>query len=273
MIGSPSVVVQSSATGVYAIHFTNALGRQDIAPLTVDVSKLTGGTATVAETTKGTATKDEVQTLTVTASGGTFTLTYGGQTTDALPYDATALAIQQALQGLPVIRDLGALPVTATTHTQLVFGVDLVATPQAKLGLTAATPAGTGIDPDLIVTAPLVTKPVVPLDLTDTAGSTSVLVNGRRLDLSVTAASNQVQVQATDLASIEFLIFGYSPMTFNMDVVQGVTHTAVTVQVPATTFQDLCVVRQSVWPHLAEPERRRGSRSGRRGAIAPISST
>lgn len=46
-----------------------------------------------------------VQTVTVNGgpTGGTFTLTYAGQTTAALPYNATAAAVQAALQALPNI--------------------------------------------------------------------------------------------------------------------------------------------------------------------------
>jgi hypothetical protein len=44
---------------------------------------------------------DEVQTLTITgATGGTFTLTYKGQTTAPLAYNASAATIQAALRGL-----------------------------------------------------------------------------------------------------------------------------------------------------------------------------
>lgn len=47
----------------------------------------------------------EVQTISVTGSptGGTFTLTYGGQTTAAIPYNASLAAVQAALQALPNI--------------------------------------------------------------------------------------------------------------------------------------------------------------------------
>jgi len=48
------------------------------------------------------ATTDEIQQLTITGSptGGTFTLTYSGQTTAAIAYNATAEAVQAALEGL-----------------------------------------------------------------------------------------------------------------------------------------------------------------------------
>lgn len=49
--------------------------------------------------------QNEKQTLTVTGSptGGTFTVTYGGQTTAALDYDATADAVETALEALSTI--------------------------------------------------------------------------------------------------------------------------------------------------------------------------
>lgn len=47
---------------------------------------------------------NEVQTVTLTdATGGTFTLTYAGQTTSALNYNAAASTIQTALRGLSTI--------------------------------------------------------------------------------------------------------------------------------------------------------------------------
>ncbi|MFI2620383.1 hypothetical protein [Streptomyces sp. NPDC018584] len=48
------------------------------------------------------AVTNEVQTLTVTGAptGGTFTITWSGQTTTALPYNATAAQVQTALEAL-----------------------------------------------------------------------------------------------------------------------------------------------------------------------------
>lgn len=45
----------------------------------------------------------EVQTITVDATGGTFTVTYSGQTTAALAFDITAANLQAALEGLSTI--------------------------------------------------------------------------------------------------------------------------------------------------------------------------
>lgn len=49
---------------------------------------------------------NDLQTLTITggtATGGTFTLTFGAQTTSAIPYNATASQVQTALQALSSI--------------------------------------------------------------------------------------------------------------------------------------------------------------------------
>jgi hypothetical protein len=48
------------------------------------------------------AVSNEIQTLTVTGgpTGGTFTITFAGQTTAAIPYNATAAQVQTALEGL-----------------------------------------------------------------------------------------------------------------------------------------------------------------------------
>lgn len=76
---------------------------------------------------------NEVQTLTITGtpSGGTFTITYDGQTTSAIAYNAAAAAVQSALEALSniAVGDVtcggGALPGTPVTIT---FGGSLAGT-------------------------------------------------------------------------------------------------------------------------------------------------
>ncbi|MFD3336056.1 hypothetical protein ACFWV1_25930 [Streptomyces sp. NPDC058700] len=68
---------------------------------------------------------DEVQTITITGSptGGTFTLTFSGQTTAPIAYNATASAVESALEGLSninpgdVVAGGGPLPGTPVTVT------------------------------------------------------------------------------------------------------------------------------------------------------------
>ena len=90
--------------------------------------------------------QNEVQTIAITGSptGGTFTLTYSGQTTSAIAYNASDSDIQSALEALSNIEvgDVtcagGALPATAVTVT---FNGSLANT---NVGAITATPSLTG---------------------------------------------------------------------------------------------------------------------------------
>jgi hypothetical protein len=98
---------------------------------------------------------DEVQTITVTGSptGGTFTLTFSGQTTAAIAYNATASAVQTALEGLSninpgdVVCAGGPLPGTPVTVT---FGGQYDGQNVAQMTATASLTGGTS--PDVTVT-------------------------------------------------------------------------------------------------------------------------
>lgn len=86
------------------------------------------------------------QTLTITGAptGGSFTLTFKGATTNPIAYNATAAAVQTALEALPTIgvgnmvATVGPLPGAAVTLT---FAGALAAAPQP---LITATPGFTG---------------------------------------------------------------------------------------------------------------------------------
>lgn len=97
------VVVTGSAGGPYTVTFAGPLAGTNVAQMTA-TSSLTGGSPSiaVATTTAGGSGVDEVQTVTISGgpTGGTFTLTFNGQTTAAIPYNATALQVQAALQAL-----------------------------------------------------------------------------------------------------------------------------------------------------------------------------
>lgn len=61
------------------------------------------GLEVILSTTAVTAAINEVQTLTIDATGGTYTLTYSGQTTAPIAFDADASAVETALRGLSSI--------------------------------------------------------------------------------------------------------------------------------------------------------------------------
>ncbi len=104
-----------------------------IAPETADLpATLTAGTS-------------EVQTVTITGAptGGTFTLTYSGQTTAAIAYNATASAVQIALEALsnlaPGDITCGGGPLPGTAVTVTFNGLGNVAQMTATGALTGGT--------------------------------------------------------------------------------------------------------------------------------------
>ena len=147
-IGSGGVVVtggpgDSGGTTPYVLTFDAALGA--VAEITADGGSLTGGagTATPGTTTPGVTAVDEVQSLTVTAEGGTYTITYDGQTTAAVAFDATAAAVQAALEALSNI-DPGDVTVSGgpgdeagSTPYVLTFGGAVAGTDVAEITTTA----------------------------------------------------------------------------------------------------------------------------------------
>ena len=75
------------------------------ATITIDASTITGSNQMqILTLVDGSSTKNEQQQLTINAIGGTFKLKYQGvETSVALPYDASALQVQNALNGIPAL--------------------------------------------------------------------------------------------------------------------------------------------------------------------------
>lgn len=85
----------------YSITFDGALGNADIPQL---IAAGTGGaTALQATTQNGSRAQDEIQTVTVTGTAGTFTISLNGLTTAPLPFNATDVQVQAALNALSSI--------------------------------------------------------------------------------------------------------------------------------------------------------------------------
>ncbi|HEY2542049.1 MAG TPA: hypothetical protein VGH92_03255, partial [Gaiellaceae bacterium] len=134
LFGSGNYSVDGSSTaGHYVIDFQGSNASKDVGVIGVtDTSKLVGAMtdgnvtganfsvtvtnepaveteisqdAAVSATTvtDGTSTTNEVQQLVIKASSGTYTLSFGGQTTAALAFNANAATIQTALAGLSTI--------------------------------------------------------------------------------------------------------------------------------------------------------------------------
>jgi autotransporter-associated beta strand protein len=89
----------------------------------------------------------ETQTVTVTGGAGTFTLTFNGQTTSALAFNATAAQVQAALDGLSTIGGIGGfVNVTLTGNVYTVqFAGALTGLAQPLLAATPAAGASTAV--------------------------------------------------------------------------------------------------------------------------------
>jgi hypothetical protein len=77
---------------------------------------------------------NEVQTITVNATAGSYTLSFGGATTAPLAYNAEAAAVQTALQGLPTIGS-GNVTVSGTSPYVVSFTAALSVTNVAQLSV------------------------------------------------------------------------------------------------------------------------------------------
>lgn len=99
------VVVTGPAGGPYILTFGGTLANTDVALLTGDASSLTqaGDAALSINTTvQGNGTTNEEQTVTISpaATGGTFTLTFNGNTTNAIAFNATNATMDTQLEAL-----------------------------------------------------------------------------------------------------------------------------------------------------------------------------
>ena len=115
------------------------------------------------------AVTNEVQTLTVTGgpTGGTFTITFDGQTTTAIAYNATAATVQTALEGLSHVNP-GDITVTGNAGGPwtLTFGGQYLGENVATVTTTEAFTGGTS--PDITIA-------------TTTAGGTATATDGSQV--------------------------------------------------------------------------------------------
>lgn len=88
--------------------------------------------------------QNEVQTLTVDATGGNYTLSLGGQTTSAIAHDDNAAAIQAALVALSNIGS-GNVAVTGTGPFTITFQGDLASLKIRPLVVADSTTGGDGV--------------------------------------------------------------------------------------------------------------------------------
>jgi hypothetical protein len=189
-----------------------AVGAQPV--IAASGSTLTGAgspTVKLTHTTTG-AVGAAVETLSVsgTPTGGGFVLSFGGQNTGSIPFNATAAQVQTALTALGsigpggVVCAGGALPGTAVTIT---FAGALASGPQPLIAVSANTlTGGTTPAPSVVMTTPgVATADVQTLSLAGgpTAGSFTLTFTGQTTAaIPWNATSAQVQAALSDLLAV-----------------------------------------------------------------------
>lgn len=137
------VAVTGSAGGPWTVEFQATYRATNVPQMTGSGASLTGGVVDVSTIQEATDVTDEVQTVTIhEATGGTFTLTYSGQTTAAIPRGASASSVQLALENLSNI-DTGDVIVTGSSggpwevnFTSTLGGTDVSLMTASAAGLT-----------------------------------------------------------------------------------------------------------------------------------------
>lgn len=101
-IGAGDVAVVGSAGGPWVVTFGTALGDAPQADITGNGALLASFNVTVVETQVGGGGVNEIQTIGIPASitSGTFTMTYNGQTTGTIAWNASASTVEAALVAL-----------------------------------------------------------------------------------------------------------------------------------------------------------------------------
>jgi hypothetical protein len=146
-------------------------------------------------------TPSEVQRATITGipTGGTFTLTYSGQTTAAIAYNATAAAVQSALEALSNIAP-GDVTVTGGpgpgTPYDITFGGAYAGTDVTSMTATGSFTGGT--TPAIAIT-------------TTTAGGTGNAIGWRAPQVNVVPVPNGVAIEAWANAIVDNAVASVLP--------------------------------------------------------------
>lgn len=246
-VGTDNVIVGGPTGGPYQVTFVGSLGAQAVTTMTA-TSSLAGGTSpgvTVATVTEGgvggsppqnpvlfevipagVEGTNAVQTITLAGAptGGTFTLTYGGQTTTALAYNAAFTDMETALEALSSI---GANNVVVAGDPGGPWTVTFVGTlgTRSVANMTATSSLTGGTSPDILIAttqpgaSPIVatTGQYVPTLYYDVGGAQVVLklsdgTTTKTYDCPLSTVFGQYQTLRIVAA------WGYDPQTVYMKV-------------------------------------------------------
>jgi uncharacterized repeat protein (TIGR01451 family) len=192
----PAASPLTNGVGTFSATFGTA-GTQTITATGPGVAAIT-----VTITTPGALAGYQSNVVQISGLSGTFTLTVNGQTTGALPFDATAAQVQAALQALSTV-GAGNVTVTGDIVTHFITFAGSARGPQALSG------AGTG---EVLVFVVLVTAAAPPVNQVETValsnatgGTYTLTFNGQTTGaLAFNAPVTQVQAALQGLSTVGF---------------------------------------------------------------------
>lgn len=173
------------------VTFGGTLAGTNQSAMTINTGSLTrtAPTVTVTQTTAGSGGVNEVQSLRLySATGGTYTLTFNGQTTSSLAYNADASAIDTALEALSNIGS-GDVTVTGTNPFTITFGGALASQNVGQITATSSLTSST-ISLGIVETTP-------------GGGSGGSLVEVWKLDEGTATADRQGELGVADFINCD----------------------------------------------------------------------
>jgi len=189
---------------------------------------------------------NEVQQISVNATGVTYTLTYAGQTTAAIAYNATAAVVLAALEALSNI-PTGGLRVTQTAAASPVFtytvefGGSLGETNVAEMTVTDSTTGGTGVTISTVTAGAAVSAiglvPILPTAICIYAFATA------QTDISATTNETSTY-KLTDVMEAVLTISGRYGPYYSLDC--AVSGFSTMVETPPTMTLTLKMLADSV---------------------------
>tara|TARA_R110000868_G_scaffold303308_1_gene563802 strand:+ start:248 stop:934 length:687 start_codon:yes stop_codon:yes gene_type:complete len=108
---------------------------------------------------------NEVQTLSVDATGGTYTLTFGPNTTNALAFDLDAAGVESALRGLPSIGGTNVAVVPSGPNKAITFQGPLGGQDVAQITTNSASLTGNSQTASVVTTTPGVAGSSITLSI------------------------------------------------------------------------------------------------------------
>ena len=226
-------VTYDSNTNVYTVAFNVGPLADSVQPLLT----LTGTTGDANATIADFSGPPEVQSVTVSGpTSGTFTLTFEGQTTAALPVDSSASSVASALDALSTIKAGGGAVDVAYNSTSGVYAISFDQGPLAtSLQPELSVAASSGVTAVVAVVSGTTVEDGASLQL-DGSVIGSVFVNGEPLTLNGTGTTDTLitGTQAANAGALENFSgsnFWEGPVILATDSSIGVDNAADSLQI------------------------------------------